>query len=284
MEMSGNKRTISFSPSSAYYAKNSMGLDAVIEVPGIQAANSFIRDVVVSAIKARREQDEAQAGPYNELVKTIDGIISGVKDIEALNGAYEKLSALDHIWDSKLYAKSKISETAKALCAVWDKETKRFIIPGAPKPEAPAATPAEAPPPSLAANAAGTAPSAPTPAKKTATSAATSSDNPASATDKSELVMLRTELGRKLGAIMTEQTPDCLDFFTDEERALVKTLLAKAGPYPQGIALVEGMIKKWKEELETRKAAYVPVPLGDPQDDVSDDGFVDDLPWEKAAQ
>jgi hypothetical protein len=267
MEMSGNKRTISFTPSGAYYAKNSMGLDSVIEVPGIQAANSFIRDVVVSAIKARREQDEAQAGPYDELLKTIDGIVSGAQDIEALNEAYRKLSALETVWDSKLYAKSKISEAAKALNAKWDKPANRFVVAAAPTAED--ETPAEAPPPPLA---------------ETAPSAVASSANPSSNADKDRLVMLRTELGRKLGAIMTEQTPDCLDFFTDEERALVKTLLAKAGPYPQGIALVEGMIKKWEEELESRKAAYVPVPFGDPQEDLPDDGFVDDLPWEKAAQ
>jgi hypothetical protein len=285
MEMSGNKRTISFSPSSAYYAKNSMGLDAVIEVPGIQAANSFIRDIVVSAIRTRREQDEAQAGPYNELVKTIDGIISGVKDIESLNGAYEKLTALETVWDSKLYAKSKISETAKALNAKWDKPANRFISIAAPKAEN--ATSTETTSPSLAENAAGPAPSAQTPSKRTATSAAASSDNPASNTDKNRLVARRKELGQELLAIMAEQNPDALDYFTDEERQSVKTLLSQAGPYPQGIAIVQGLIEKWREELQKREAAFVPMPFDDdvPADsgeayNEADDGFEDDIPWE----
>jgi hypothetical protein len=138
MEMSGDRRTISFSPSGAYYAKNSMGLDTVIEIPGIQAANSFIRDVIISAIKNRREQDQAQAGPYDELIKKIDDLINAAKDIEALNEAYEKLTTMEHIWDSKMYARSKINEAAKTINAVWDKAAKRLVGTAAPRPEAPA--------------------------------------------------------------------------------------------------------------------------------------------------
>jgi hypothetical protein len=129
MEMYGNKRTISFSPSSTYYAKNSMGLDSVIEIPGIQTANRFIKDVVVSAIRSRKKQDEAQAGPYNEVIGQIDGIVSSAKDITAINEAYKKMTSLPHIWDSKIYAWSKISETAKAINAKWDKAAKQFVGP-----------------------------------------------------------------------------------------------------------------------------------------------------------
>jgi hypothetical protein len=138
MEMSGNKRTISFAPSGAYYAKNSMGLDSVIEIPEIRTGNTFIRDVVVAAIRSRRERDKAQAGPYDELVKEIDAIAEAAKDIAALNEAYTRLAGLGQIWDSKLYARSKISEAAKALGAAWDKASNRFVgasAPAAPPPE-----------------------------------------------------------------------------------------------------------------------------------------------------
>jgi hypothetical protein len=159
--MSGNKRTISFAPSGAYYAKNSLGLDSVIEIPGIQTANSFIKDVVVSAIQKKKEQDEAQAGPYDEVIKTINGIVGAAGDIPAINEAVGKLAGLNHIWDSKIYGWSKISESAKALGAVWDKAAKQFIAPNAPAkspPEKPAAPPAkEAPRPLAGANVAGAA-------------------------------------------------------------------------------------------------------------------------------
>jgi hypothetical protein len=114
-----------------------MGLDAVIEIPGIESGNTFIRDVVVAAIRNRREQDRAQAGPYEELVRQIDAIVSAAKDPAALNDAYEKLAALKQIWDSKFYAWSKISEAAKALNATWNRAEKRFAGPAAPRPEVP---------------------------------------------------------------------------------------------------------------------------------------------------
>jgi hypothetical protein len=129
MEMSGNKRTISFAPSSAYYAKNSMGLDSVIEIPGIQTTNSFIRDVVVSAIKSRREQDEAQSGPYNDVIGQIESLVNAAKDVTAINEAYGKIAGLAHVWDSKIYAWSKICEAAKAINATWDKVAKQFVGP-----------------------------------------------------------------------------------------------------------------------------------------------------------
>ncbi|MDR0388437.1 MAG: ATP-binding protein, partial [Spirochaetaceae bacterium] len=127
MEMSGSKRTVSFAPSGAYYAKNSMGLDSVIEIPGIQAGNTFIKDVIVAAIRNRREEDREQSGLYDEAVKQIDGLIDAAKDIAALNEAYGKIAALGHIWDSKLYAWSKVRKAAGALNAVWDKAAGRLV-------------------------------------------------------------------------------------------------------------------------------------------------------------
>jgi hypothetical protein len=133
MEMSGDKRTISFSPTDTHYAKNSMGLDAVIGIPEIGIGNTFIKDVVVSAIKNRKEQDNVHAGHYDELIKNINDIISSVKDTASLNEAYGKITALPHIWDSKLYAWSKITEAAKPHGAAWDKAVKQFTGPETPK-------------------------------------------------------------------------------------------------------------------------------------------------------
>jgi hypothetical protein len=167
MEMSGNKRTISFAPSGAYYAKNSLGLDSVIEIPGIQTANSFIRDVVVSAIERKREQDKIQAGPYDEVIKRINSIVSAAGNVAAINEALGKVSTLNHIWDSRIYAWSKLSAAAEALGASWDKAAKRFAgsaappVTAVPPPEPPPAKEAvpppeppakEAPPPLAGAN------------------------------------------------------------------------------------------------------------------------------------
>jgi hypothetical protein len=101
-------------------------------------------------------------------------------------------------------------------------------------------------------------------------------------------IALRKELGEKLVAIMIAQSPDALDYFTEEEKKSVKTLLAKTGAHLQGISIVEGMIQKWQEKLETRKAEYVPVEFDEPSQEDSlpsmyqeperEDDFIDDKP------
>jgi hypothetical protein len=127
MEISGNRRTISFSPNGAYYAKNSMGFDTVIEVPDIQGGNDFIKTVVVGAICKRREEDSAQAVPYEAVIKKIDGIVKGAGDVPGINKAYEEIGVLEHIWDSKLYAWARIKEAAKGIGAEWDKGGRQFV-------------------------------------------------------------------------------------------------------------------------------------------------------------
>jgi hypothetical protein len=78
------------------------------------------------------------------------------------------------------------------------------------------------------------------------------------AREASPLVVQRKELGRRLIAVMLAKNPDGRDCFTGRERRSAKDALEKNGPNPQGIAIVEGALKKWGEELEKRKAACTP--------------------------
>ena len=129
MEMSGNKRTISFSPSSSYYAKNCLGLDAVIEIPDIASANSFIRDVVVASLQKKKEEDAGMAEPYEKTLAAVDSIVEAVKDTASLNDALKKVSDFKPIWDSKIYAWQKITAKAKEIGATFDKTKKCFEAP-----------------------------------------------------------------------------------------------------------------------------------------------------------
>jgi hypothetical protein len=69
----------------------------------------------------------------------------------------------------------------------------------------------------------------------------------------------RKELGEKLLSIMTAKDPDELDYFTDQEKQLVKNILQKTGYRPQGIAIMEGLIEKWEQELKEREKSFSPV-------------------------
>jgi hypothetical protein len=76
-------------------------------------------------------------------------------------------------------------------------------------------------------------------------------------------VIHRKALGEKLIAILTTKNPDELDYFTDQEKQSVKDVLQKCGPHPRGIAIVEGLIKEWGEELQKRQGQYKPIPFSD---------------------
>jgi hypothetical protein len=96
-----------------------------------------------------------------------------------------------------------------------------------------------------------------------------------------ELVAKRKELGKQLVEIIITKNPDELDYFTDQEKQSVKDILKKTGSHPQGIAIVEGLIKKWEEELKKRQAEFTPMPFDVPAmygEHEPNDGFVDDIP------
>jgi hypothetical protein len=255
MEMSGNKRTISFSPSGAYYAKNSMGLDSVLEIPGIQTGNSFIKDVVVSAMRNRREQDKAQAGPYDELIKKIDAMVNAARDVAGVNEAYEKLAALDHIWDSKIYARSKISETAKAAGAKWDKAANRFVGAAVPKQEAPAP-------------------------KQESPGPATARQEASAEQVKAQFLESRAQLKN----IMDSRAMDGRPVFTPEECQAVSAALAglKGKSSQECLGAINDVLEKMKillwERLAAMDAQAPEEPSGKGE---TDDGFEDDIPWKE---
>jgi hypothetical protein len=64
----------------------------------------------------------------------------------------------------------------------------------------------------------------------------------------------RKEVGDKLISIMVAKDPDEFDYFTDQEKKSVKDILVKSGPNRQGIAVLEGLIDKYGEELQKRMA------------------------------
>jgi hypothetical protein len=128
VEMKGNKRTVSFTPTEKYYAKNSLGLPAVIEIPDTANGNTFFKDQIMAAVASRKQHDAELLDKYNGLKTVIDAKIECIKDADTLNAVYEELKNLEVVWDSAIYCKHCISDTAKTLNAVFNKETKKFEV------------------------------------------------------------------------------------------------------------------------------------------------------------
>lgn len=112
MEMVGKKRSISFTPSSKFYAKNSLKLTDYVDVPTLNTGdkNTFMTDFILNPTIERRKNEFKLIGEYEELMKKVDNIIStkGVTD-ESL----EELRNLPKIGDSQLQIKARIEEWKK---------------------------------------------------------------------------------------------------------------------------------------------------------------------------
>ena len=126
MEAAGDKRTICFSPSEKFYAKNSCGLDDVIEIGNIVNGNNFIKTHVIAAIERKLLKDNEELTRYNSLIKNIDDIIAEVNSAEKANETIFIIKNLEKIWDSDLYARKALMNKSKKLGINYNKDKRKF--------------------------------------------------------------------------------------------------------------------------------------------------------------
>lgn len=136
MEMYGDKRTISFSPTEKYYAKNSIGLTQRLDVPDPDAAgNNFVQKHVIDAYAARVSEDDAENQRYDALLANLYAIIDATVDGKMADEALATVNMAPVLWDSTRQAKSRLAAKVKLLGLIYDRTTGKFI------PAAPAAEP-----------------------------------------------------------------------------------------------------------------------------------------------
>jgi hypothetical protein len=128
MEMVGNKRTISFSPSSRFFAKNSLELNDCIEIPSLENGNNFIAEKIVKLTQQKMEEEVELRKEYNKVMKNIDEILEKINTLADLNEAYLKIKGLHHIWSSNLVSGNKLGLKAKDLNAQFNKATNKFEL------------------------------------------------------------------------------------------------------------------------------------------------------------
>jgi len=85
-EMIGKRRTISFSPCQRYYAKNSINLDDMIQIPTLDEGdeNNFISEMMIKPSIQRRNEAHAELVERNKLMEQGRKIISGNEPNEAI--------------------------------------------------------------------------------------------------------------------------------------------------------------------------------------------------------
>lgn len=123
MEMIGKRRSISFTPSEKFYAKNSIGIEDYLEIPILKVGepNTFLTDVIINPTIKRRQEESKSLAIQEDLAKKGMELIKKMKDTP--NECLAKLKEMDlNLYNKKLL----FEELKKATSCTYNEQTKIF--------------------------------------------------------------------------------------------------------------------------------------------------------------
>lgn len=132
MQAIGNERTISWSPTEKFYAKNTCNLPPLTKVPviidaagNIVGQNNFLTGIFQSYQNYLKKQ-AAIGEEYNALLDVIRENVDMIVDAASANEVTGMVGRLQHIWDSKLKGGLLIRDKCAALGLKLNKQTKTY--------------------------------------------------------------------------------------------------------------------------------------------------------------
>lgn len=132
MEMNGNVRTISFTPTDRFYAKNTCDMPGIIPIPvlideqrRIIGENNFFANVI-AGYKNRIEENVANNRKLEDLKELIKSNIEAVNTAEDANRFVEWAKGVEHVYNSVAIAKAAISKKARELGLAFDAMNKVY--------------------------------------------------------------------------------------------------------------------------------------------------------------
>lgn len=133
MELNGNIRTISFTPTDRYYAKNTCDMEGVISPPVLinenkepVGTNDFMCKVI-NHYHNRMADSLDKNRKLEELRSLIEVNVAEANDLESVNRTYEWMLGLEHVYNSKAIAWAAILNKAKSLGLVYEKSSNKFV-------------------------------------------------------------------------------------------------------------------------------------------------------------
>lgn len=135
MEMNGDRRTITFTPTESVTAKNTCDMPGVIDIPVlINDKGEIVRDnVFLADVIAHYHRRVAQSIENNrkleELRSLFEANVDSVTDAETANNFVKWVKGLEHVYNSKAIALKLLQAKTKALGLKYDKTTKAYSDP-----------------------------------------------------------------------------------------------------------------------------------------------------------
>lgn len=132
MEMNNNVRTISFTPTDRFYAKNTCDMPGVIPIPvlidekkEIVGENNFFGKVILN-YRNRIHENIENNKKLEELKELIFANVEEVHNAEEANNYVKWAMELDHVYNSKAIASRAIAQKATELGLTYDKRSKKY--------------------------------------------------------------------------------------------------------------------------------------------------------------
>lgn len=131
MQMIGNRRIISFTPTDEFFAKGCYGIDGQREVPtiGLTDKNDFLTrlfDEARANIDAENDAFIPIKQQYDAVMEEVREIILEINSAEEANVAAAMIPSMDHALTSKKEASALLNARAKELGLIWDKDGKCY--------------------------------------------------------------------------------------------------------------------------------------------------------------
>ena len=135
MRTENNKqvRTITFDPTSRNDGKNTCNLPSVMQIPTIvdakgnpTAKNNFIQDQVINPYISMLSKKEKEQKDYDRVISEIKTALSIIKNEEQLNDFCHEIDSFNHVGSSKSMAARMVSDKARELNLIFNKETRKY--------------------------------------------------------------------------------------------------------------------------------------------------------------
>jgi len=129
MESIGNQRTVSFSPTEKYYAKNACGLNEVINVPVLNPGlkNDFFTKSIIDLYQTNLENRKEKVSEYNDLINVASHKVESIINAETANEVVGWAKEYDgHIWSSKVVISKMINDRCKELELTFNKKSSKY--------------------------------------------------------------------------------------------------------------------------------------------------------------
>ena len=121
-----NERTVSFTPSDIFYAKNTCGLPNIIAIPDLTKQAKKPMTEIFEKFKQMLDSQAVVMDEYKALLSVLEGKIEMVTDAETAMTVSMEIKGMQEIWDSRTISRIMLNEKITALGLKYNQTSKLF--------------------------------------------------------------------------------------------------------------------------------------------------------------